>query len=135
MGQYAALLRRYRPRFLKGIASALYFFAVFFKQQGIADVTVRGIFSTGEMLLPAQRRLIEEVFGGKVHDSYGHMERTVAIRSAPRGGLHINPEYGILELVDREPLALERRPRRHPPVPREGCRDVAAQPRDAAAAL
>jgi phenylacetate-CoA ligase len=63
------------------------------------------MFSTGEVLLPLHRAVIEKVFHTKVYDSYGHMERTVAITECPSGGLHINPEYGILELVDRQPSA------------------------------
>src|SRR5262249_34974680 len=45
----------------------------------------------------------EDVFRAKVYDSYGHMERTVAISECPDGGLHINPEYGIFEMVDPSP--------------------------------
>ncbi len=95
-------LRRYRPLFLKGLASVLYVFALFLEQQCVVDITFSGIFSTGEVLLPFQRRLIESVFKTKVYDSYGRMERTVAISECPSGGLHINPEYGVLELVDRQ---------------------------------
>ncbi len=102
---YAGILRKYRPRFLKGTASALYFLALFFKQTGIADIAFEGTFATGEQLLPSQRRLIEEVFHGKVYDSYGHMERTVAISECPQGGFHINPEYGVLELVEKTPVS------------------------------
>ena len=98
---YAQALRRYRPMFLKGIASALYYFAFFFQEAGIRDVWLRGVFSTGEMLLSHQRRMIEEVFHCRVLDSYGHMERTVAISECPEGGLHINPEYGVLEMLER----------------------------------
>jgi phenylacetate-CoA ligase len=100
---YAEALRVHHPQFLKGIASALYYFALFFKEEGVHDIWLRGVFSTGEMLLPHQRRTIEEIFHCPVLDSYGHMERTVAISECPEGGLHINPEYGILELVDAKP--------------------------------
>ncbi len=94
-------LRKYRPRFLKGLASVLYVFALFIDQRRAADLTFSGIFSTGEVLLPMQRTLIEKVFRTKVYDSYGQMERTVAITECPSGALHINPEYGVAELVDR----------------------------------
>jgi phenylacetate-CoA ligase len=103
--KFASAIRKYQPLFLKGIASALTFFALFCKQRGITDLVFRGIFSTGEILVPSQRRLIEEIFRGKVHDSYGHMERTVAVAECSQGGLHINPEYGVFELVDKKPLA------------------------------
>src|SRR5262249_750897 len=101
---YLQALRRYRPPFLKGVASAPSYLAVFFRQQGVADVRFRGIFSTGELLLPSQRALIERVFGCRVHDSYGHMERTVAVSECPHGGLHVNLEYGIFELIDKKPV-------------------------------
>lgn len=102
--EFARALRAYRPRFLKGIASALTYLAVFFREAGVDDVRFQGVFSTGEVLTARQRRTIEEVFGGKVYDSYGHMERTVAVSECPEGGLHINIEYGILETVERVPL-------------------------------
>jgi phenylacetate-CoA ligase len=101
---FARKLREHRSLFLKGIASALYYFALFFREQGVSDIALKAIFSTGEALLAWQRRVIENVFHCKVYDSYGHMERTVAISECPEGGLHIIPEYGILELVKREPL-------------------------------
>jgi phenylacetate-CoA ligase len=100
----AAALRKHRPRFLKGTASALYFFARCLEEEAISDIAFRAVFSTGEMLLPSQRKTIEAVLKGKVHDSYGHMERTVAVSECPHGGLHVNPEYGVLELVDAKAL-------------------------------
>jgi phenylacetate-CoA ligase len=104
VSEFARALRAYRPRFLKGTASALSYLAVFFREAGVDDVRFQGVFSTGEVLTARQRRTIEEVLGGKVYDSYGHMERTVAVSECPEGGLHINIEYGILETVERVPL-------------------------------
>ena len=96
---YAAAIKKHRPRFLKGLPSVLYYFSLFLRQQGIADISFKAVFSTGERLVPRFRKLIEETFGCKVYDSYGHMERTIAISECPHAGLHINPDYGILELI------------------------------------
>lgn len=101
VSDYARAFLTYRPKFLKGIASALYYLAYFLHEAGISNIRLRGVFSTGEMLLPHQRRVIEKVFHCRVLDSYGHMERTVAISECPEGGLHINSEYGVLELLER----------------------------------
>jgi phenylacetate-CoA ligase len=98
---YARAVREHRPRFLKGIASALYYLALFLDEAGERDLKLGGVFSTGEMLLPYQRRVIERVFQCRVLDSYGHMERTVAISECMEGSLHINPEYGVLEMLER----------------------------------
>ena len=100
--RYVAAMRKYRPRFLKGLASTLYVFALLVKEKGFDDIAFRAAFSTGEMLLKRHRQTIEEVLHCKVYDSYGHMERTVAVSECPCGGYHINADYGILEL-QKEP--------------------------------
>ena len=40
---------------------------------------------------------------GPVLDSYGHMERTVAISECPDGGYHVNSDYGWVEFTDPQP--------------------------------
>src|SRR3954447_5383090 len=99
VGEYVRAIRRYRPLFLKGLASVLHVFAHFARALQYDDLEFRAIFSTGEMLLPRQRRDIEQTFRCKVYDSYGHMERTVAVSECLAGGFHINPEYGVMELI------------------------------------
>jgi phenylacetate-CoA ligase len=96
---YVKAIVKHRPLFLKGLPSVLYYFSLFLRQQGVTGISFKAVFSTGEILVPRFRKLIEETFGCKVYDSYGHMERTVAISECPSGGLHINPDYGVLELV------------------------------------
>ena len=97
---FVEIIRKYKPLFLKGLPSVLYYFAFFLKERKIYDLNFKAIFTTGEMLLESQRNLIEKVFSCKVYDSYGHMERTVAISECSKGGMHINPEYGILEPLE-----------------------------------
>ncbi|MEZ5979695.1 MAG: hypothetical protein R3F34_15960 [Planctomycetota bacterium] len=58
------------------------------------------VFSTGELLVPSVRARIERVLGGPVLDSYGHMERTVAVVECERGGRHAAQDYGLLETID-----------------------------------
>lgn len=101
---YVRAIRKHRPLFLKGLPSVLYYFSLFLREQGLTDISFQAVFSTGETLLPRYRNLIEETFSCKVYDSYGHMERTVAVSECPRGGLHINPDYGILELIPQDSL-------------------------------
>jgi len=101
--EMAGAIRRYRPKFLKGMAATLYFLALSFKQAGITDISFRGIFSTGEVLTPQYRAMMEQVFGCPVLDSYGHMEGTVAISQCMEGGYHINSDYGLLEFDDPRP--------------------------------
>ncbi len=93
----ASAIRRHRPRFLKGLASALYFLASTFREAGISDIRFECVFSTGELVTRMHRSLIESVFGCLLLDSYGHMERTVAISECPQGGYHVNSDYGLLQ--------------------------------------
>ncbi len=104
-GEIAGAIRRYRPKFLKGMAATLYFLALIFKQAGITDISFKSIFSTGEMLNPRYRALMEQVFNCPVLDSYGHMEGAVAVSQCMEGGYHINSDYGLLEFEDPKPSA------------------------------
>jgi phenylacetate-CoA ligase len=99
----AEALNRHRPRFLKGTASALYFLALSLKEAGCERAEFRCIFSTGEVLTEMHRELIRSTFRAPVLDSYGHMERTVAVSQCLRGGYHINSDYGLLQVEDRRP--------------------------------
>jgi phenylacetate-CoA ligase len=93
----ADAIRRYRPRFLKGLASGLYFLALTLREAGVSDIQFECVFSTGELVTRMHRRLIESVFGCRLLDSYGHMERTVGISECLEGGYHVNSDYGLLQ--------------------------------------
>jgi len=108
---YVELFSRFRPSFLKGLPSNLYAFALLCSGLRKHGISFRAIFSQGENLFPHQRKLIEQVFASPVYDSYGHLERTVAISQCPSGRYHIHADYGFTELVEpqrdlRLPLAL-----------------------------
>ena len=96
---YADALRRRRVRFLKGLASPLYFLALLFQEEGIDDFGMEAVFSTGESLVPARRAVIERVFHCKALDSYGLLEQAAAICECPRGGYHVNADYCLHEFV------------------------------------
>jgi phenylacetate-CoA ligase len=99
---YVAIVKRLRPKFLKGLPSSLYVFALLCRDVGETGIRFRAVFSQGEHLPDGQRRLIEEVFSTRVYDSYGHLERTVAISQCPQGRYHVHPDYGLTEFVTPE---------------------------------
>jgi phenylacetate-CoA ligase len=100
VAEFATAIRRYRPLFLKGTPSAIGYCSSILRSLGIDDLRFQAVFCTGEMLLPATRRLITQTLRSPVFDGYGHMERTAAICECPAGNLHVNTEYGVLEIVD-----------------------------------
>lgn len=97
-GEYVKFFRKFRPKFLKGLPSNLYVLALLVDGIQNHDVNFKAVFSQGENLPGYQRRLIEKVFGCKVYDFYGHMERAVTISECPAGSYHVNMDYGILEI-------------------------------------
>jgi len=96
----ASAIRKYRPLFLKGVSSALYFFALNLQEAGISDLKFKAVFSTGEVVTELYRKTVESVLNAPLLDSYGHMERTVSISQCLQGGYHVNSDYGILELTN-----------------------------------
>jgi phenylacetate-CoA ligase len=100
IGEYAHALRRYQPQFIRGRPVSLYCLAMFLRQRGFSDVTFQAVFTGGETVLPQHREMVENAFGCKILDSYGHMERCVAISQCPQGGFHVHSDYGILELAE-----------------------------------
>ena len=97
--EFAAALRARRPRFLKGLASPLYFLALLLQEQGIRDLRLDAVFATGEMLYPARRRVIEAAFQCRVLDSYGMLEQAASIAQCPAGSYHVNQDYCVHEFV------------------------------------
>jgi phenylacetate-CoA ligase len=98
--QMADAIRRYKPRFIKGVSSTLYFFALSVNEAGITDLSFKAVFSTGEVVTKLYRNTIETVLNAPLLDSYGHMERTVSISQCLQGGYHVNCDYGILEIIE-----------------------------------
>lgn len=103
--RFVLLMKKYRPSYLKGAPATIYAFAYLLEKKGYSDVKLQAIFTTGEPLLLPQKKMIEDTFHCKIFDSYGHMERTVAVCQCPVGRYHINSDYGILEIEKDERLS------------------------------
>jgi phenylacetate-CoA ligase len=100
VGEFARALRIYRPQFIHSRPSNLYCIAMFLRERGLDDITFRAVFCGGETVTLEHREMIEKTFSCKVLDSYGHMERCIAVSQCPEGGYHLNSDYGVLELHD-----------------------------------
>jgi phenylacetate-CoA ligase len=94
---FIEIFAKFRPLFLKGLPSNLYAFALALRKRKGHGIKIKAVFSQGENLLGFQRDLIEKAFGCRAYDSYGHMERTVAISQCPLGSYHVHSDYGVAE--------------------------------------
>lgn len=102
-------LRRFRPVSIQAYPSSITVLANYMKRHAEPPVPgVRVVLCGSENLYPAQRALVEEVFGCRVYSWYGHGEALCLAGGCERSDLyHVYPEYGYTELVDPQGRPLE----------------------------
>ncbi len=107
--EFVNVIQKFRPKFIVGYPSSLEIFARFIKRNNPCLPPLKAIFSGSEALFPGQRYLIESAFNCKVYSGYGMSERIAdAIECEQHTGYHINMEYGIFELVDKNNEAIDK---------------------------
>ncbi len=100
MSAFAAQIRKRRPRILFGYPSSVYRFAKFVREHSMDDITFEAIFGSAEVLYPAQRRFIEEVFAGKMFNRYGSRELGgLACECEAHTALHASIENVYIEIL------------------------------------
>ncbi|HVG30152.1 MAG TPA: hypothetical protein VM864_10665 [Pyrinomonadaceae bacterium] len=80
-----------------GYASTIARFAEFIESTGGRAEPLRGVFTTAEKLYAPQREVIERVFGCHAYDCYGSSEVQNIAAECPRGRMHVNADYVVLE--------------------------------------
>ena len=102
---YVDILKKWKPKFLRGYPSSLYLLAKFMKAKSLTIEPPAAILTASEMLLPHYRDTIENTFGAPVFDWYGLGEPAVTLSECQaHKGLHINMEYGLCELISDSSL-------------------------------
>lgn len=100
---YIARLQQYRPAVIVGYVSSVHLLADYINRHQLAGtIAPRAVLVSSETLFPWMRADIEMAFGCKVHDGYGLGELSAFITECSHGGLHISPEYGVVESVDAD---------------------------------
>ena len=98
---HAERMLKFKPKFIRGYPSSLYFFANFLEEEGIGNICPKAVFTTAEMLFPYQRRLLEEVFRCDVIDDYGAYDGgTRASECGDHCGYHMAVEKAVMEFCD-----------------------------------
>lgn len=88
-------------RTLRAYPSAAHELASLSRELGLA-VRFDSIITGSEPLYAVQRELIESQFGGKAFAGYGMAERVAYAAECEFGRMHVNPEYGHVEIVNAE---------------------------------
>ncbi len=93
----ARQLRRFAPCYLENFVSSILELGPLCQAEG---VRVDKILTTGEMLYPHQRQMLEELYGAKVADYYGCNEVCSLAYECEAGRKHVTDEHVIIEVVD-----------------------------------
>lgn len=98
--KFAEAWKRSRPTLLFGHAHSLFILAGMTRDLGIGWIDPKGIVGTSMMLLPHERRSIEQVFGVPVFDHYGCEEvGPISAECERHEGMHINTDQLVVEFL------------------------------------
>ncbi len=99
--------------YVEGYPSSLHLVARAMIESGrsLPEGRLVGIFPSSESLLAFHRADIERAFGAPIFDRYGTSEFAVSMTGCTAGNLHVDMEFGIVEVeIQEETEELERGP-------------------------
>lgn len=100
--KYVKKITRFQPRYFIGYPSAMALLATYMKNNSLRLEGLKAIFCFGENIYDWQRELLEKFFGCRVHGQYGLREQCVLAGTCEKSdAYHIFPDYGFVELIDR----------------------------------
>lgn len=96
---YLDEIETFAPDFIDGYPSSISYCA----QRAVEtnrDIRIPAAFPTAETLREEDRELIKEGFSTHVYNQYGSTESAALITECPNGTWHVNPEIGVVEVLD-----------------------------------
>ena len=98
---YIRALEKFNPVFIDSYPSAIYQLAKHIVVNNHKHkITLSAIITSSETLFDYQRTTIEKAFNCKVYDHLGCAEMSTFITQCEHGKYHVNPEYGLIEVLD-----------------------------------
>ena len=108
MQKYVNIMNPFKPKFIRGYASSIYFFTKWIEENNIEIYQPLAVFTTAEKLYPNMREKIGAVFNCDVYDAYGLTDGGLgAYECSEHCGLHIDTERAVMEVVDKDGTQLE----------------------------
>jgi phenylacetate-CoA ligase len=97
---YIKVLNRYKPDFLHGYPSTLYYLAKYILEEGVQlYFRPKMIVGSSETTLDFQRKVIEQAFHTKLYVWYGNTEFCGHITECAFGKLHIQPYHSFVRVL------------------------------------
>lgn len=97
---YIDALWRHNTQWLTGYSNSIYQLALLAQDQDLDCPSLKAIITTSEKVTDEMRSVIEQVFSTKVYEEYGTVEDLFYVCECEYGYKHINPDAGIIEIVD-----------------------------------
>ena len=92
-----------KPHAMRGYASSMVIFARYIQKNNLPIHNLKVILTTGEILMPEYRSILEDVFKCPVYDEYGAGDGGVnAHQCEEKTGLHISEERCVVEITDKQ---------------------------------
>jgi phenylacetate-CoA ligase len=99
---YLNKIRGLQPQYFIGYPSAITMLATYMKHNSFDLKELKAIFCFGENIYDWQREFLEKFFKCRVHGQYGHREQCILAGTCEKSNsYHIFPDYGFVELIDR----------------------------------
>ncbi len=103
LSQYLSKAESYKPEYLNGYLSIIYYFAKLMEARKIQpEFRLKGIFLISENIEEDKRTFIESFFGAPSLTFFGHSERCIISPEVRKGCYAIEPFYGYTELVSSD---------------------------------
>ncbi|MDB6121300.1 MAG: phenylacetate--CoA ligase family protein [Pedosphaera sp.] len=103
VADYVRAFNRYQPYLLTGYANSYYLLARMMCEQNITlDYEPDAIVLCSEKLTPEMKHVIEKAFRARAYEEYGAVENCVLATECEHGNLHVNPDFGVMEIIDSE---------------------------------
>lgn len=97
---YLEGMRRHKVEYMTGYAMSNFFLARFFKENKLDAPELKAVLPSSETLTAEMRQMFKDVYNCKTFDSWGSVEACGMVSECEHGSLHVNPDAGILELLD-----------------------------------
>lgn len=98
---YLEAFHRYRPELFTGYASSHCLLGRLMLARGVRlEYTPKALVLSSEKLSEPIRVTLRETFRARAYEEYGSVENCVLATECEYGSLHVNPDFGIVEIID-----------------------------------
>lgn len=106
---YVDALNRFQPRLMTGYAHSHYLLARLILEEGLhLDFRPEALVLSSEKLTLEMKTVLQKAFGARAFEEYGSVENCILATECEQGRLHVNPDFGILEIVDDQGLPVKK---------------------------